>query len=266
MNEVDFTFCAYCPRLCRHTCPVAVGTSLEAATPTSMATTVLLVIRGRLELADGLAAVDLCLGCGACTAHCKEHVPVGARLHAWRAEHEAAPIAEPLAPVEGDARLVCVVTDQDWSSAWARREGLAVARLRTGDALGHAAWRLGAADVPARVASHLAGREAATASGEVAAVLEAAGIPVRRLPAPHGERRYRTCHEGAAPGPDQLACCGRREGFAARREDLARQIAEENVRLLAGGEVACADEACAGWLRRHGARVAGPVDGLLEEG
>ena len=32
----DFESCAFCPKLCRHVCPVAVGTGREAATPTAM--------------------------------------------------------------------------------------------------------------------------------------------------------------------------------------------------------------------------------------
>ncbi len=265
MNDADFTTCAYCPRLCRHVCPVAVATGLEAATPTAMMTAPLLVERGVFSAADGLAGTSLCLGCGACTAHCKLHVPVPARLAAWRAEH-GAPEAAPLEAIIGDARVVCVLTAEDWSAGWSARAGVPVATLRTPNELGHAAWRQGEEGVPERVARHLAGREVVTASGAVEAVARAAGVPVTRLPAPAGGRVFVTCHDGPVTTPGQLACCGRRERFADREPEAAHAVARENVRRFGDATVSCADADCASWLREHGARVAGPTDGLFAGG
>lgn len=265
MTEADFSFCAYCPRLCRHVCPVAVATGREAATPTAMMTAAMLVFRSVEDATWGVAGTSLCCGCGACTDHCKYEVPVAARLRGFRAPHLPPPRPAPLAPVEGAAAVVCVVTDRDWAGAFARAEGIAVARLRTSDSLGHAAWKLGAADVPAAVAAHLAGREVVTASGAVAEVLAAAGVPHRRLPAPPADRTFHTCHGGTHRGPGQLACCGRREGFPAREPDAARLVAEENVRLLGGAETSCGDEECAAWLRAHGAAILDPTDAFPKE-
>lgn len=264
MNAADFEICAYCPRLCRHVCPVAVGTAREAATATAMATGALLVLRGAWTEEEGRAATSSCIGCGACTTHCKLHVPIGDRLAAFRARTVAPPAPAPLAPIEGDARLVCVITDGDWSGAWARANAVAAARLRTSDSLGHAAWRAGNTSVPGAVAAHFAGRDAVTASGSVAEVLAAAGVSVRRVAGPPADRHFHTCHGGALPSPDQLACCGRREGLPERDPDAARAVAEENVRLLAGAEVGCDDEECARWLVGHGAHVVGPTDALIE--
>ncbi|MFZ5477932.1 MAG: hypothetical protein ACOZNI_14250 [Myxococcota bacterium] len=248
--------CAYCPRLCRHVCPVAVGAAREAATATSMATVALLVSRRAQPVELGHAATSLCLGCGACTSHCAVHQPVAELLRPYRARTAA----EPLAPIDGDARVVCVVTARDWSGAFGRREAIAVARLRTGDALGHAAWRNGDDAVVPRLAAHLKGREIVTASGAVAAVAAAAGIAVRRLGTPAAARTFTTCHEGPRWGVAQLACCGRREGFPEREPEAARRMAEENVRRLAGARVAVGDEECAAWLRAHGADVVDPAD------
>ncbi|MFN7143596.1 MAG: 4Fe-4S dicluster domain-containing protein [Myxococcota bacterium] len=262
MNAADFTTCAYCPRLCRHECPVAVATGLEASTPTAMMTAPLLAERGDFTPADALAGTSLCLGCGACTAHCKLHVPVPARLAAFRAPHLPAPAAAALAPISGTARIVCVLTGEDWSAAWSARVGAPVATLRTADELGHTAWRHGALAVPAEVARHLAGREIVTTSGAVEAVARAAGVPVTRVPPPIAPRAFVTCHDGPRTSPDQLACCGRREAFAEREPAAAHAVAEENVRRFAGRTFGCADEGCAAWLRAHGADMAGPVDGL----
>ncbi len=261
MSAADFTTCAYCPRLCRHVCPVAVATGAESATASAMMAVPLLTERGALSPADALAGTSLCLGCGACTAHCKLHIPVAERLAAWRAPQVVPPVPEALAPIEGNGAVVCVLTGaSDWSGGWGEAAGIAVAVLRTPDSLGHAAWRLGNPDVIPAVAAHLAGREIVTGSGAVEEVAQAAGIRVRRLSAPAGAVVFHTCHAGPRPGPGQLACCGRREGFPEREPDAARQVAEENVRLLGGAPTSCADEECARWLRAHGARILGPTD------
>src|SRR5687768_1916480 len=105
MNQADFTTCAYCPRLCRHVCPVAVATGMESATPTSMMTVPLLHERGALLQPDALAGTSLCLGCGACTAHCKVHIPVSERLTRWRADVRVPPLPERLAPIEGSSSI-----------------------------------------------------------------------------------------------------------------------------------------------------------------
>lgn len=179
MNAADFTTCAYCPRLCRHVCPVAVGTGFESATPSAMMSAALLAAEGARPLAYAEEAAAACLGCGACTAHCKHHRPVSDLLAALR----PAPTEPPPAP---------------------------------------------GATVP--------------------------GVP-------EGVVAFVTCGGPAAPGPDQLACCGRREGFAARAPEAARLVAEENVRRLAGRPFACADDACADWLVAHGAtRWTPPTD------
>lgn len=262
MSPTSFTVCAYCPRLCRHVCPVAVATAREAATPTAMMTVPLLDARGDLGPADALAGTSLCLGCGACTAHCKVHVPVAERLTAWRAARLPSPAAAPLEAIEGSAQTVCVLVESDWSQGWSARIGQPVATVRTADELGHAAWTLGAEDVPAQVAAHFAGRTLVTASAAVQAVARAAGLPVVRVPAPAGNLAFVTCHDGPLSSPDQLACCGRRGGFVAREPEAARAVAEESVRLLAGREAVCGDEGCASWLREHGARIDGPTDTL----
>lgn len=103
MNETAFSTCAYCPRLCRHVCPVAVGTAWESATPTAMMTAAWRVLVGLDDRSVGLAATNLCLGCGACEAHCKHHIAVPGLLRAFRGE--AAPPQLP-APVAVRGELV----------------------------------------------------------------------------------------------------------------------------------------------------------------
>jgi ferredoxin len=253
---------------------VAVATALEAATPTAIQTLVLLAHAGLVEPAEAQAAASLCNGCGACTAFCKHHVPVADQLRALRAR----PVAAPLAAIDGDAPVVCILAEDgpDWSSDYAAAAGLQVARLRTTDALGHDAWRAGDADVPRRLAEHLHGRRVVTDQLDIRDVLEAASVPVAPLAPPAGVRRFVTCFEGVAPGtPHQLSCCGRREGLPQREPAAAAAVARENARRMADGDpgpgsdrrgfggqgatgYACADAACARWLSAHGAAVRGP--------
>jgi ferredoxin len=253
VNRGEFASCAFCPRLCRHVCPVAVGTALESATPTQMMTVAWLALGERVGGGSehAVAGTELCIDCGACTAHCKLHVPVAALLAEFRVSLGVArPQAEPLLPIVGDERAVVILCSE--ISPPPRTH------LRTSDALGYAAWRGGDAQVPARVAQHLAGRTAVTDRGDVAAVLGAAGVAVSRRGTAAAEARFVTCWEGPAPGPTQLACCGRRGGLPERAPEVAAMVAAENARLLGAGRVACSDAACAAFLRAAGADIAGP--------
>ncbi|MSP54849.1 MAG: hypothetical protein EXR69_04475 [Myxococcales bacterium] len=172
MTAQDYAMCTFCPRLCRHVCPTAVATSMESATATSM------MAAAWLALETGVAvdsqALSLCLGCGACTRHCKHHVPVADLVDA---------AAGRSVPVRPDAALP----------------------------------------------------------------------PLGGPGADPG--RFTTCFEGGIGAPHQLACCGRRDGFALREPAAAAAVAHENVRLLAGRGVRCGDKECAAWLIEHGANV-----------
>lgn len=263
-----FSTCAFCPRLCRHVCPVAVGTAWESATPTAIMTTVWWAEMGMSSVELAREASSLCLGCGACEAHCKVHVPVPERLVGWLQAHregEELPAPPSLPTILGvGVEVVVLGSEPDWrepgrgDQAW----------CRTGDALGFSAWEAGDARVLERVARHFAGRRVVTASLDIARVLTAAGVPVRVLelaPAEGHPRRFNTCFEGAEATPDQLACCGRRAGFPEREPEAARRVAEENVRRLGGAPTRCADASCAAWLRAHGGEVEGPAHHLRGE-
>lgn len=82
MNAQPYAMCTFCPRLCRHVCPTAVATGMESATATAMMTAVWLAAETGAPVDP--EAIALCLGCGACTRHCKHHVPVAALLDTAR--------------------------------------------------------------------------------------------------------------------------------------------------------------------------------------
>lgn len=247
----DVESCAWCPRLCRHVCPVAVATGLESATPTAMATAIWMAEHQQMAEEVALQAVDLCNGCGACEAHCKLHMPLPALLRAWRVARRPVEAA-PLSPIVGVEEQIDILLGDEPapSGAW----------LRTPDALGHAAWRAGDAEVPARVARHLQGRRPRVRHGDVAEVLVAAGVAFDRAHAGPAGRTFRTCWEGATTLPGQLSCCGRREGHADRQPAAAHAVADENVRRMGGHLHRCDDAACAEWLRTHGGNTLGPDD------
>jgi len=77
--------CALCPRLCRHVCPVAVGTGREAATPTAIMTTLLRWTRGEVDPDLAGQAAALCTDCGACEDACLVNQPVTDILRKARA-------------------------------------------------------------------------------------------------------------------------------------------------------------------------------------
>ena len=176
MDSIEWATCTFCPRLCRHVCPTAVATGLESATATAMMAAAWLAAETG-EAADP-EALALCLGCGACTRHCKHHIPVAERLDAAAGRPSLTRADAALPPVGGP--------DAD-------------------------------------------------------------------------PNRFTTCFEGSVGAPHQLACCGRRDGFADREPAAARAVAEENVRLLNGRAVSCSDPECASWLRKHG-------ENIVEEG
>jgi hypothetical protein len=270
MSTLETTPCAYCPRLCRHACPVATATGAESAVTATIFAILHAHRDGREDEETARGAASLCLGCGACTAACVPAVPVAARLRAWRGALGHGPVAEPLGGIEGDATHVCVMgPGEAWADAWSAARGLPHAILRTTDSLAHASWVAGEREA-ASVLRHAfeGGRVAVVASLDVAEVLEGEGIPVERLPVDPRAARFRTCFEGpeVSSAAGQLACCGRREGFASREPEAAREVARANVRILAGAQVVCADQACATWLREHGGRVVGPADALAREG
>jgi ferredoxin len=260
MATVPTTPCAFCPRLCRHACPVAVATGMEAAVPSNIFALIHAAEHAGGDVEVATSAASLCLGCGACTSACAVEIPVAERLRAWRAAHEVAPVAHGVGEIEGYGEPVLVGAPEHVVGS--------AAALVTRDGLGHAAWRLGDDGVLAEVrrAFH-GGRTARAVSGDVAEVLTFAGVAVERAAAPRLASRFRTCFEGAdvSAHPGQLACCGRREGFAQREPLAARAVADANVEALAGARVGCGDQACADWLRAHGANIVGPLDAMTED-
>ncbi len=244
--------CPFCPRLCRHVCPVVAATARESATPTAIATVIRLAQQGKLtsELAE--SALSLCNGCGACARHCGVGMDVAATVRECRSR----PTPAPLPALPADSRPVRVRVGEGEASGTV---------VHTPDSLGHAAVLAGDLAHVKRVGRHFGGRGVLTDSNAVAAVLLAASalpgiapITVVMDVPPLGGARFMTCWEGATGADGQVACCGAREGFETANPSVASAMAQEAVRRMGGEPTVCADGHCAAWLRVHGGVVEGP--------
>ena len=244
--------CPFCPRLCRHVCPVTAATAREAATPTAIATVLRLVGEGKLPGELATAALEFCNGCGACARHCGVQQDVPALVRGRR--DRPVPAALPALSVAGDERTIRVEVGT---------EG-ALGAANTPDALGHAAVMAGDQAHVDRVAAHFAGWTVLTGSHAIAEVLAAAaasagrGLHVLMDAPPDGGPRFVTCWEGARGDDGQIACCGAREGYELRQPGIAGAMAVEGVRRMGARKHGCADSHCAAWLRAHAGDVEGP--------
>lgn len=88
-RETSLTYCTYCPKLCRHTCPVGNATAKETLTPRDkMATMRLISIGEAPRTVEQTEPLYGCTGCGACTDFCLHKVEPGQILFRGRAEAE----------------------------------------------------------------------------------------------------------------------------------------------------------------------------------
>lgn len=86
-HEQAYTYCAYCPKLCRFACPVSEATHTEAHSTWGKMTAAHLVAEGKRELDESTAkALHACTGCGRCKSFCKHENLVGPALFAAREE------------------------------------------------------------------------------------------------------------------------------------------------------------------------------------
>ena len=124
------TTCLYCPKLCRHACPVSEISGREAVTPWALMSRGALIHQGLLPLSQDTAVQWAhCTGCGRCTAACKHEIPVADAIRGARAEaaagglipegHKGWPEAEPPArpSLEALAEGGEVLLVAGWASA-----------------------------------------------------------------------------------------------------------------------------------------------------
>jgi Fe-S oxidoreductase len=87
--ETSLSYCTFCPKLCRHTCPVSNAEAKETFVPQAkMATMRRLRLSPRERNPANTGPLYACTGCGACTEACLHGVAVGPSLFEGRREAE----------------------------------------------------------------------------------------------------------------------------------------------------------------------------------
>ena len=265
--------CALCPKLCRHVCPVSVGTGMESATPTAMLTEVLLADQHADSEQLAAQAMGLCTRCGACSDFCGVDQPVVDLLDQARTRHTPAPPAWTPPAIHGHTPTVAIVCGaDDWTKGLAEALGQDIAVMRTHDHLGEA-HRIRTdcrEDTIARIATLMHGRTAITSCATCRTALEAAGVTVESVSAATSSvpafPTWRTCH--CAPGPSVdtvIRCCGARAPLSIEHPNLADMMGREIAIRLEGQTVFVPDARCAAHLISAGAPVVGPTDHLLRD-
>ncbi len=83
--ETSLSYCTYCPKLCRHACPVSSATALETLVPQNK----MMVMRHlAVEPVEDATALYGCTGCGACTEACVHGIDVAGALFSGRRDLE----------------------------------------------------------------------------------------------------------------------------------------------------------------------------------
>jgi Fe-S oxidoreductase len=87
--QTSLSYCTYCPKLCRHTCPVSDAAASEALTPRDKMATMRMLARGEVpRTVEQTTPLYGCTGCGACTDFCLHKVEPGTALMRGRADAE----------------------------------------------------------------------------------------------------------------------------------------------------------------------------------
>ncbi|HEX6837232.1 MAG TPA: (Fe-S)-binding protein [Polyangia bacterium] len=87
--DTSLSYCTYCPKLCRHTCPVSNAEAKETLTPRDKMATMRLLSRAEVpRTVEQSEPLYGCTGCGACTDFCLHKVEPGQVLFRGRAEAE----------------------------------------------------------------------------------------------------------------------------------------------------------------------------------
>ena len=86
-HKREHTYCTYCPKLCRFSCPVSTAQGSETTTPWAKMTSLHHAAEGRLTASESVASAwYACSGCMRCKSHCDHDNEVADALGAGRAE------------------------------------------------------------------------------------------------------------------------------------------------------------------------------------
>lgn len=89
-------YCTYCPKMCRHACPVSTASGRETLTPQAKMSALNLARKGHAPMTrETLEPIYGCTGCRHCTEYCLHGVEPAAVLFAGRAEAERHGVGHP---------------------------------------------------------------------------------------------------------------------------------------------------------------------------
>jgi Fe-S oxidoreductase len=87
--ETSLSYCTYCPKLCRHVCPVSNAEVRETLVPQAKMASFRRLRLGQVDRSvESSESLYACTGCGACTEACNHGIEVGAALFRGRDEAE----------------------------------------------------------------------------------------------------------------------------------------------------------------------------------
>lgn len=94
--EQELQYCGYCPKMCRHSCPVAEVSGNESHTPGAKMDALYQLVLGNREWnEETTSTMWACTGCKHCTIYCKHESEPGVRLIAARHEANARGVTHP---------------------------------------------------------------------------------------------------------------------------------------------------------------------------
>jgi len=255
--------CVLCPRLCRPACPIANGTSREAAVPSLIAAAVFASERGTQGAELAKEALALCINCGRCESFCHISHPLPDLLQEARERFGLISRPEPLRFIQGEEEWVAVLCDQrPWARALSEQAGVSVGIWETGDELGYRC--IGTSFWLEQKTALLAmteGRTLIVADGGVARAFRAAGIPFRWLHdvVPFVAVSPLSCE---IEGSQDRSCCGGADPFCNSSAEDVERLGSQAMARVAG--VGVNDGRCARHLVRCGGDVRDAVDRLIE--
>ncbi len=154
-HEERYQLCAYCPKMCRFSCPVAEADSREALTPWAKMSAGFLLSTPQpgISLEAAFETSWGCTACGHCTEYCAHGNEVPLALAAIRAAGIAKGLPSPIGkiPAPREASLPAVVRDDRSAVVWLHGCS-SVADVSPTRAMVRVLEKLSAAGV--RVASH----------------------------------------------------------------------------------------------------------------
>jgi len=256
--------CVFCPKLCRHACPVAIVSGREAGTPTAMMTAPWAYKKQLLSKEEAARFTELCAGCGACTKACKLEIPVKDLLATAKAELSPSPEPIQLPEIMGHGDLLAIAPDErNWAQALEKRTEKSVCIAFDKAQLGYAllGFQNAFQEHKAKLHAWADKLTLVVADGKSFEVAQQAKLQVHMLTEflPNYKASIE-CGQFTKGKSHRVSCCGAnlRHKKSSLAADLGNAFAAQFDTLV------LSDAVCAQHLRSLGLQVKDPIDQLME--